>query len=56
MITLPKSGLDMAAIGQLRLTDIGIQREAYRRDELHISDGLFANGYWVELTSLNVVT
>ena len=51
-LALPKSGLDVAAVGQLWLADIGIPREVYRRVGVHIPDGLFAAGYRVELTPM----
>lgn len=52
-LALPKSGLDVAAVGQLWLADIGIPREVYRRVGVRILHGLFSNGYRVELTPLS---
>ncbi len=49
-LALPKTGLDADAVGRLRLADLGIPRDVYRRAGVLPPPGLFASGYVVELT------
>ena len=46
-LALPKTGLDGVAVGDLRLADIGIPRETYRRAGLAVPAGLFGDGFTV---------
>ncbi|MDJ0336104.1 NAD(P)H-hydrate epimerase [Salinibacterium sp. G-O1] len=49
-LALPKTGLDVDAVGELWLADIGIPREVYRRVGIDLPDALFTPGYRVRLT------
>ena len=48
-LALPKTGLDVEAVGRLWLADIGIPREVYRRVGVQLPAGLFTSGYRVQL-------
>ena len=50
-LALPKTGLDVAAVGDLWLADIGIPGETYRRAGLHIPVGLFGDEFIVPISS-----
>lgn len=50
-LALPKTGLDVEAVGQLWLADLGIPREVYRRVGVLPPPGLFTSGYVVQLTT-----
>ncbi|MDF1596513.1 MAG: NAD(P)H-hydrate epimerase [Acidimicrobiia bacterium] len=46
-LALPKTGLDVAAAGDLMLADIGIPAEVYRRVGIDLPAGIFGAGYRV---------
>lgn len=48
-LALPKTGLDVMGVGDLRLADIGIQAEVYRRAGVEVPTGLFGNGFTVSI-------
>lgn len=48
-LALPKTGLDVMGVGALRLADIGIQAEVYRRAGVKVPTGLFGNGFTVSI-------
>ena len=48
-LALPKTGLDVAAVGDLLLADIGIPGETYRRAGLEIPVGLFGDEFIVPI-------
>ena len=48
-LALPKTGLDVPAVGELWLADIGIPIQVYRRLGVEIPVGMFAAGYRVRL-------
>ena len=48
-LALPKTGLDVAAVGDLLLADIGMPEETYRRAGLHIPRGLFGDEFIVPI-------
>jgi hypothetical protein len=48
-LALPKTGLDVAATGDLWLGDIGIPQEAYRRVGVVIPETVFGNAYRVQI-------
>ncbi|HUX71014.1 MAG TPA: NAD(P)H-hydrate epimerase [Cellulomonadaceae bacterium] len=50
-LALPKTGLDVEAVGRLWLADLGIPREVYRRVGVQPPPNLFTSGYRVELTA-----
>lgn len=43
-LALPKTGLDVPAVGSLCLADIGISRDVYRRVGVSIPDRIFEAG------------
>jgi NAD(P)H-hydrate epimerase len=49
-LALPKTGLDVPAVGELWLADIGIPKEVYRRIGLKVPAGLFGPHYRVPLS------
>ncbi|MGV8896281.1 MAG: NAD(P)H-hydrate epimerase [Rhodoglobus sp.] len=50
-LAVPKTGLDVDAVGELWLADIGIPREVYRRVGIDLPVALFTAGYRVRLSS-----
>ncbi|MGF1667823.1 MAG: NAD(P)H-hydrate epimerase [Acidimicrobiia bacterium] len=50
-LALPKTGLDVAAVGELWLADIGIPVGVYRRMGLDVAPTLFGAAYRTELTA-----
>jgi NAD(P)H-hydrate epimerase len=48
-LALPKTGLDVAATGDLWLGDIGIPQEAYRRVSVVIPETVFGSAYRVQI-------
>jgi NAD(P)H-hydrate epimerase len=50
-LALPKTGLDVAAVGELWLGDIGIPRGVYRRMGIDVPPTLFGAAYRTELTA-----
>jgi NAD(P)H-hydrate epimerase len=48
-LALPKTGLDVAAVGDLWLADIGIPGETYRRAGLDVPVGLFGDEFVVPM-------
>lgn len=48
-LALPKSGLDVDAVGELSLADIGIPGEVYRRAGLVVPDSVFGDRFRVPL-------
>lgn len=46
---LPKAGLDVAAVGDLSLADIGITREVYRRSGIEVPAHIFGERYRVSV-------
>ncbi|MFV1962264.1 MAG: NAD(P)H-hydrate epimerase [Acidimicrobiia bacterium] len=48
-LALPKTGLDVAAVGDLWLADIGIPGETYRRAGLQVSTALFGDEFIVPI-------
>ena len=48
-LALPKTGLDVAAVGELLLADIGIPAEVYRRIGVDVPPALFGARYRVAL-------
>lgn len=48
-LALPKTGLDVAAAGDLTLADIGIPREVYRRAGIDVPAHLFGERYRVSV-------
>ena len=48
-LALPKTGLDVDAVGELVLADIGIQTEVYRRAGIEVPIGLFGQGLTVPI-------
>jgi hypothetical protein len=48
-LALPKTGLDVAAAGDLFLADIGIPREVYRRSEIDVPAHIFGGRYRVSV-------
>ncbi len=46
-LALPKTGLDVAAVGDLWLADIGIPRETYRRAGLQVPEKFFGDEFVV---------
>ena len=48
-LALPKTGLDVAAVGDLLLADIGVPDETYRRAGLQIPVGLFGDEFIVPI-------
>jgi NAD(P)H-hydrate epimerase len=51
-LALPKTGLDASPIGELRLADIGIPGEVYRRVGLNVPARLFGKRYRVPVRSI----
>jgi NAD(P)H-hydrate epimerase len=51
-LALPKTGLDVAAVGELWLADIGIPIGVYRRMAIDVAPGLFGAAYQVGLTAV----
>ncbi len=49
-LALPKSGLDVAAVGDLWLADIGIPVEVYDRAGVPVSGDLFGSGFRIRLS------
>ena len=52
-LALPKTGLDVGAVGALRLADIGIQTEVYRRAGHAVPTGIFGDGFTVPIQPLD---
>jgi NAD(P)H-hydrate epimerase len=48
-LALPKTGLDVAAAGDLSLADIGIPREVYRRAGINVPAHVFGERYRVSV-------
>lgn len=48
-LALPKTGLDVEAVGELYLADLGIPAAVYRRAELHVPDDVFGRGFVTRL-------
>ena len=48
-LALPKTGLDVSAVGELRLADIGIPAEVYRTVGIDVSSAIFGERYRVAL-------
>ena len=48
-LALPKTGLGVAAVGELQLADIGIPAEVYRRIGVDVPPALFGARYRVAL-------
>jgi NAD(P)H-hydrate epimerase len=48
-LALPKTGLDVAAVGDLWLADLGIPAEVYRRAAIDVPATLFRDGYRVPI-------
>ena len=48
-LALPKTGLDVPAVGDLSLTDIGIPAEVHRRAAIDVPAALFRDGYRVPI-------
>jgi NAD(P)H-hydrate epimerase len=48
-LALPKTGLDVGAIGDLWLGDIGIPQEVYRRVGIAVADTVFGSAYRVQI-------
>lgn len=48
-LALPKTGLDVAAVGDLFLADIGIPREVYRRSGIDVPAHVFGERYRVSV-------
>ncbi|HKZ25793.1 MAG TPA: NAD(P)H-hydrate epimerase, partial [Acidimicrobiia bacterium] len=49
-LALPKTGLDVPAVGELWLADIGIPVEVYRRIGVEVPVGLFGPRYRIPLS------
>ncbi len=50
-LALPKTGLGVDAVGSLRLADIGIPQETYRRVDLEVPASLFGDNWVVSIQS-----
>lgn len=48
-LALPKTGLDVEAVGELHLADLGIPVEVYRRAGLDVPDDIFGNDFITRL-------
>ncbi len=52
-LALPKTGLDVGAVGALWLADIGIQAELYHRAGHAVPTGIFGDGFTVPIQPLD---
>jgi len=50
-LALPKTGLGVDAVGSLRLADIGIPQEVYRRADLEVPASLFGDNWVISIQS-----